>query len=77
VTKIQIELPDDVAERASSAGLLSSTAMQGLLEDAIRRQAGRRLLDVAGRIQAAGVEPMSPDEIDAEVKAYRAENRSR
>lgn len=76
MTKIQIELPDDVAERASSAGLLSSTAMQGLLEDAIRRQAGRRLLATAGRIQTEGIAPMSLDEIDAEVKAHRAENRS-
>lgn len=76
VTKIQIELPEDLAERASGAGLLSSAAMQQLLEDAIRRQTGRRLLDMAARVQAAGVAPMSPDEIDAEVKAYRAEKRS-
>ena len=76
MTKIQIELPEDLAERASSAGLPSNAAMRNLLEDAIRRQSGRRLLDVAARIQASGVEPMSMDEIDAEVKAYRGEKNS-
>ena len=37
----------------------------------MRREAGQRLLQVAQRLQAAGVEPMSEDEIVAEVKAAR------
>ncbi len=77
MTKIEIRLPDELAQRAKSAGLLSDTAIQDLLEDAIRRQAGRRLLEVAERIHAAGIPPMSMEEIDAEVKAYRAERRAR
>jgi hypothetical protein len=75
MTKIQIELPDAVAKAAQEAGLLSSGAIQGLLEDAMRRQAGRRLMEVADSIHSAGIAPMSMDEIDAEVKAYRAERR--
>jgi hypothetical protein len=75
MTKIQIELPDAVAKAAEDAGLLSSGAIQELLEDAMRRQAGRRLLEVADRIHAAGIPPMSMEEIDAEVKAYRTERR--
>jgi hypothetical protein len=35
------------------------------------------LLDVAKRIQAAGIAPMSDEEIVAEVKAVRAERRAR
>jgi hypothetical protein len=76
MTTIEIMLPDELAQRAKSAGLLSDSAIQLLLEDAIRRRAGRALVDVARRIQAAGVEPMSMEEIDAEVKAYRAERRA-
>ncbi len=72
MTKIEIKLPDELAKRAKSAGLLSDSAIQELLEEAMRRQAGRELLDVAKRIQAAGIEPMSMEEIDAEVKAVRA-----
>jgi len=77
MTLIQIKLPDELAQRASSAGLLSDNAIQQLLEDAMRRQAGRALLDVARQIQAAGIPPMSDEEIVAEVKAVRAERRAR
>ena len=77
MTELTIKLPDDVAQRAEQAGLLSDSAIQELLEDAMRRQAGRRLLEVVDRIQAAGIEPMSMEEIDAEVKAVRAERRAR
>jgi hypothetical protein len=76
MTMIEIRLPDELAQRAKNAGLLSDVAIQELLEDAMRRQAGRRLLEVAERIHAAGIPPMSMEEIDAEVKAYRAERRA-
>ena len=77
MTMIEITLPDEVAQRAKSAGLLSGTAIQQLLEDAMRRRTGRALLDVAGGIQNAAIPPMSMEEIDAEVKAHRAERRAR
>jgi hypothetical protein len=77
MTTIEINLPDELAQCARSAGLLSDAAIQELLEDAMRRQAGRRLLEVAQRIQAVGIAPMSMGEIDAEVKAVRAERRTR
>jgi len=35
------------------------------------------LLSIADRVAAAGIEPMSMEEIDAEVKAVRAERRQR
>jgi hypothetical protein len=76
MTMIEITLPDEVAQRARSAGLLSDSAIQQLLEDAMRRQAGRALLEVARDIQAAGIPPMSMEDIDAEVKAFRAERRA-
>lgn len=75
MTMIEIRLPDEVAQRAKSAGLLSDAAIQELLEDAMRRQAGGQLADVAARIHAADIAPMTMEEIDAEVQAYRAERR--
>ena len=77
MTELVIRLPDELAQRARQAGLLSDSAIQELLEEAMRRKAGRRLLDVAQRIQAAGIEPMSMEEINREVKAVRAERRRR
>ncbi len=76
MTTIQIELPDDLAQRAKKEGLLSDSAIQRLLEEAMRRDAGRRLRAVAERVQAAGIPPMSDEEIVAEVKAVRAERRA-
>jgi hypothetical protein len=77
MTTIRICLPDDLARRAESAGLLSDTAIQRLLEDSMRRRAGHALLDVARQIQTAAIPPMTDDEIMAEVEAVRADRRSR
>ena len=81
MTRIQIELPDATAQAAREAGLLSSTAIQELLEDAMRRQAGRRaalarLLAAAPAIEAAGAPPITEEEIAAEVEAARAERKA-
>jgi hypothetical protein len=72
--RIQIELPDETAKAASEAGLLTPQALDRLFTDAIRRQqAADSLLRIADRVVDAGIAPMSMDEIDAEVKATRAE----
>lgn len=42
-----------------------------------KRAAFDRLLAIAPALEAAGVEPMSEEEIDAEIKAARAERRAR
>ncbi len=77
MTELVVNLPDDLAQRAKDTGLLTDSAIQRLLEEAMRRDAGRRLMQVAERLHAAGIEPMSDDEIVAEVKAARAERRAR
>ena len=77
MTTLTIDLPDNLAKEAKDAGLLTPEALAQLLKEAMRRQAGRRLLEVATRIQTAGIAPMSDDEIVDEVKAVRAERRAR
>jgi hypothetical protein len=78
VTKIQIELPDATAQAAQAAGLLTPQALDRLLSGALRKQhAGDVLLSIADKLVAAGVEPMSMEEIVAEVKAVRAERKQR
>lgn len=77
MTELVVKLPDDLARRARSAGLLTDGAIQQLLEDAMRRGAGRRLLQIAEQLRSAGVPPMSEDQVVAEVKAARAERRAR
>ncbi len=72
MTRITVSLPDDVVERARSAGLLSDAAIRQLLEDAMRRDAGRRLLQLAGDLHVADLLPMTDEEVVAEVHAVRA-----
>lgn len=74
MTILQIELPDNTALAARAAGLLTPQALERLLTQALRkREAADSLLSVAGRVAAAGIAPMSMQEINAEVKATRAE----
>ena len=77
MTTLTINLPDNIAKEAKDAGLLTSETLAQLLKDAVRRRAGQHLLDIAKRIQATGISPMSDEEIVAEVKAARAERRAR
>ncbi len=76
MTRITVSLPDELAERAKSAGLLSDRAILDLLEAAMRREAGRKFLESADSLRAANIPPMSDDEIVSEVKAVRAQRRA-
>lgn len=76
MTTFQIELPDTTAQAARAAGLLTPQALDRLLNEALRkRQAANSLLSIAQRVEAAGIAPMSMQEINAEVKAARAARR--
>lgn len=74
MTTLQIELPDTTAQAARAAGLLTPQALDRLLNEALRkREIANSLLSIANRVAAAGIPPMTMEEINAEVKAARAE----
>ena len=76
MTTIQIELPDATAQAARAAGLLTPQALDRLLTEALKRQeAADSLLSIADRVAQAGIEPMSMEDINREVKAARAQRR--
>jgi len=78
MTTIQIELPEATAQAARAAGLLTPQALDRLLTDALKREeAADSLLSIADRVAVAGIEPMSMEEINAEVMAARAERKER
>lgn len=69
IEKLQTLPPERQAEVADFVDFLAAKA---------RKQAAfDRLLAIAPALQEAGIEPMSPEEIDAEIKAARAERRAR
>lgn len=69
ITKIKALSPQQVAEVVDFVEFLAAKSA--------KRAAFDRLLAIAPALEAAGVEPMSEDEIAAEVKAARAERRAR
>lgn len=76
MTTIKIELPDATAQAAQAAGLLTSQALERLLSDAMRNRS-LELLDAAReKLAADPLPPMSEEEIQAEIEAYRAEKRA-
>ena len=73
--ELKLNLPDGLVKQAKGAGLLTPKAIERLLREAIRRKAFDDFLAVADRIEAADVPPLSMEEINAEIKAYRKERR--
>ncbi len=76
MTTLEINLSDGLANEARAAGLLTSEVIEQLIAQALRRKTFERLLSVADRVEAAGVQPMAPEEINAEIKAYRVARRN-
>jgi predicted transcriptional regulator len=85
MTTVQIELPDDLAKRAQDLGVLSNASIQQIIEAAVHREAGRKLLEITPisadyPLKEDGT-PMNDDElmdmINQEVKAVRAQNRAK
>lgn len=61
--ELKLILPDQVALAAQQAGLLADQAIGRLIEEAVRREAGKRLLDAMARLREANVPPLTEDEI--------------
>jgi len=76
MTTVQITLPDQLAEEAARAGLLASERIEALLREQLRAERIGRLGVARDRLAADPLPPMTADEIQAEIDAYRAERRA-
>ena len=77
MTTVQIDLPDQLAQDAERAGLLSPTALEELLREKLRVQSLQELLRVTDGIAATNDLPyMSPEEVAEEIALMRAEKRA-
>ncbi len=75
--ELTLNLPDELANKAQAAGLLNSEAIEKLLREQLRKQAGEELRAMLNKAGAApSTPPMSEDEIQAEIEAYRAQRRA-
>jgi len=75
--ELTLNLPDELASKAQAAGLLNSEAIEKLLREQLRRQAGQELRAMMDKLSADGTPPMTEDEVQAEIEAYRAERRAK
>lgn len=76
---VTFTLPEELVEQAKSAGILDDRSLIAWLEREIKRvEAGNRLKEIADQFRALdpSLKP-SPEEIDAEIRAYRAERASK
>ena len=77
MTTVQITLPDELAQRAASAGLLSAEAIEAMLREQLRRHAGQALEALWKQGDQDELTPEIEQEIVEEVRRVRAERRSR
>jgi hypothetical protein len=77
MTTVQITLPDELAQTAANAGLLSADAMEAMLREQLRRRAGDTLQALWQRLPADELTPEIEQEIVDEVRQVRAERRLR
>lgn len=75
MTTVQITLPDALAQEAAQAGLLAPDKMERILRDRLRLERIDRMKAARDTLLAQPVEPMTPEEIGAEINAYRGEQR--
>jgi hypothetical protein len=75
MTSLQISLPDEVAQSALKEGLLAPEALERLLRERLRELRLARLDAARQRLAEAPLAPMTAEEVQAEIDAYRAEQR--
>jgi hypothetical protein len=73
--ELKLSLPDQLAQQAKAAGLLTSEAIEGLVREAIRKAAAQRLIEIGRRLREPGGSEITEAELESELKAVRAELR--
>jgi uncharacterized protein YnzC (UPF0291/DUF896 family) len=76
MTTLEINLPDNLAKEAKAAGLLAPEAIEQMVREAIRRRALEELKQAMDRMAAVDGPVMTPQEIQEEIRAARAERRA-
>jgi hypothetical protein len=72
---LEIQLPDVLAEQAKKAGLLEPEALERLVREALLARRAEDLAKARDVLAANPLPPMTPEEIQAEIDAYRADVR--
>jgi hypothetical protein len=75
---VELDLPEALANEAKAKGLLDPKKLEELIKDElVSAKALKNYREMVEEMRAYPDEPMTMDEIQAEVKAVRAERRAR
>lgn len=75
--KLKLNLPDELAQRAQSAGLLAPEAIEAMLREQLRKHAGEQLRTLWVRPPREELTPEIEQEIVEIVREVRAEQRKK
>ena len=75
MTKVQINLPDQLVQEAQNAGLLTPERLKRTLREQLKARKTDELFAAMDRMAAVDAPVMTPEAIQAEIDAYRTEIR--
>ena len=75
--ELKLNLPDELAQRAQSAGLLTPQAIEGMLREQLKRQAGEQLRAMWVRAPIEDLTLEIEQEIVEAVREVRTEQRKK
>lgn len=75
ILEVKLNLPDQLAQEAQAAGLLAPEVLARLVREALRVRRGKRLMTAREKLAEEPLPPMTTEEIQAEIDAYRTEVR--
>lgn len=75
MTTVQITLPDQLAQEAQRAGLLTQKKIESILREQLRTERVAKMQAARRTLTAEPLKPITPEEVQAEIEAYRIEQR--
>jgi len=75
MTTVQITISDALAKEAAAAGLLEPGSIEAILRERLAAARIAKMQATRQKLAVAGTPPMTAEEIEAEIQAYRAERR--
>jgi hypothetical protein len=75
MTTVQITISDALAKEAAAEGLLETGSIEAILRERLAAARVAKMQATRQKLSAAGTPPLTAEEIDAEITAYRAGRR--
>lgn len=71
--ELTLNLPEQLAQEAQAAGLFTPEELERMVREALRNRRTQQLEKARHVLAAYPMPPMTPEEIQAEIDAYRAQ----